>query len=61
MANEMKIATLEGSIKRHFNDIRSLQDRYGTSIRPSWVGEEIGTLWAQIKRIEKQIEELKND
>lgn len=57
----MKIATLESSINRHFNDIRSLQDRYGTSIRPSWVGEEIGILWAQIKRIEKQIEELKND
>lgn len=57
----MKIATLEGSIKRHFDDITSLQEQYSTSIRPSWVGEEIGILWAQIKRIEKQIEELKND
>jgi hypothetical protein len=61
MSNEAEIAVLQGAIRRHFDDIEELQERYGTSIRPNWVGEEIGVLWAQINRIEKQIEELQNN
>jgi hypothetical protein len=41
--------------------IDDLENRYGTGVRPAWVGEEIGILSHYKRDAEKQLAELEND
>jgi hypothetical protein len=41
--------------------IEDLERRYGTGVRPAWVGEEIGILAHYKRDAEKQLAELEKD
>lgn len=46
MLASMSPDQLRESIAGKEEQIRSLEQRYGTGVRPAWVGEEIGILLA---------------
>lgn len=46
-------AEIEADVKRYENEIEDLKAKYGTGVRPAWVGEEIGILYAQIERVKE--------
>lgn len=46
------------AIKR--DDIARLERRYGTGVRPSWVGSEIGILQAQINNLNAELMQCEN-
>ena len=43
------------------SQIEDLENRYGTGVRPAWVGEEIGILAHYKRDAEKQLAELEKD
>jgi hypothetical protein len=43
------------------SQIDDLEKRYGTGVRPAWVGEEIGILAHYKRDAEKQLAELEKD
>jgi hypothetical protein len=43
------------------SQIEDLESRYGTGVRPAWVGEEIGILAHYKRDAEKQLAELEKD
>jgi hypothetical protein len=43
------------------SQIEDLEKRYGTGVRPAWVGEEIGILAHYKRDAEKQLAELEKD
>jgi hypothetical protein len=53
------IEQLKGYIADKERQISYLEGRYGQGVRPSFVGEEIGLLVAQIREAEKVIAEVK--
>lgn len=46
-------AEIEADVKRYENEIEDLKAKYGTGVRPEWVGEEINILYDQIERVQK--------
>ena len=46
-------AEIEADVKRYKNEIEDLEAKYGKGVRPAWVGEEIGILYAQIERVQE--------
>jgi hypothetical protein len=61
MANENKIKTIEAIIGLNSRTIDDLLARYGDSVRPAWVGEEIGIYEYRIMHLEQQLKELRDD
>ena len=53
-----RIRSLELMIELERVQISSLELRYGTSIRPDWVGEDIGISMAHIQSYEAELREL---
>jgi len=43
------------------SQIEDLENRYGTGVRPAWVGEEIGILAHYKRDAEKQLAELEKN
>jgi hypothetical protein len=54
----MTIETLRDYIARKQQQIDDLEKRYGTGVRPGWVGEEIGILHHYKQDAEKQLKQL---
>jgi hypothetical protein len=52
------IASLEAYIADKLRQIESLEARYGTGVRPAWVGEEIGMIDFYIRDAQAAIKEL---
>jgi hypothetical protein len=51
----MSIDAMRSYIARQQAEIEKLEAIYGTGIRPSWVGEEIGSLMMQKQSAERKL------
>jgi len=47
-------AEVQAFVNNYENEIEDLKAKYGTGVRPAWVGEEIGILYAQIERVKDE-------
>lgn len=52
---------LRAMIRRTTDEIENLIARYGDSIRPAWVGEEIGILAMHRQNAENELRKLDQD
>jgi hypothetical protein len=57
----MTIEELRAYIARKQQQIEDLEKRYGTGVRPGWVGEEITILQFYKRDAEKQLAELEKN
>ena len=58
MENRTDLEILRDMIGMNERTIADLEKRYGTGVRPAWVGEEIGLYYYQIKHFYRQIAEI---
>lgn len=55
---EERIKTLTIMIELEEKSIAGLEQRYGTGVRPAWVGEDIGMSCARIQECQRELREL---
>lgn len=53
-----RIKTLQMMIELEQSNIAGLEARYGTGVRPAWVGEDIGISHARIDQHKRELAEL---
>jgi hypothetical protein len=53
-----KAEVIRSMIEDREREIAELEAKYGTGVRPSWVGEDIGMMIGQIRNLKLELEEI---